>query len=81
MGEHEEGSIGLLEVFEGHRREGWGEALVAAKVNACLNKGEVPWTEVYPQNRASLRLHKKLGFSVVGSSKTCYLSRGTKGGR
>ena len=81
VGEHEEGSIGLLEVFEGHRREGWGEALVAAKVNACLNKGEVPWTEVYPQNRASLRLHKKLGFSVVGSSKTCYLSRGTKGGR
>ena len=75
VGEHEEGSIGLLEVRRRWRRSGWGEALEATKINDCLSRGELPWTEVYPQNKNSLTLQRKLGLSILPSSETCYLSR------
>ena len=52
VGEHAEGSIGLLEVFEGSRRRGWGQALLAAKVAQQLDGGVVPWAEVWPENKA-----------------------------
>lgn len=75
VGEHEEGSIGMLEVKRRWRRSGWGEALEAAKINDCLSRGELPWTEVYPQNKNSLTLQRKLGLTILPSSETCYLSR------
>ena len=75
VGEHEEGSIGMLEVRRRWRRSGWGEALEATKINDCLSRGELPWTEVYPQNKNSLTLQRKLGLTVLPSSETCYLSR------
>lgn len=75
VGEHEEGSIGMLEVRRRWRRSGWGEALEAAKINDCLARGELPWCEVYPQNKNSLTLQRKLGLTVLPSSETCYLSR------
>ena len=75
VGEHEEGSIGMLEVKRRWRRSGWGEALEATKINDCLSRGELPWTEVYPQNKNSLILQRKLGLTVLPSSETCYLSR------
>ena len=56
--------MGMLEVFEGHRREGWGTALAAAKVAAHLAAGELPWAEVWPENDASLALERAMGFEV-----------------
>lgn len=64
VGEHPEGALGMLEVFPEHRRQGWGEALSAAKVNRQLEAGYIPWAQVEPGNAASLGLLRKLGFSV-----------------
>ena len=64
VGENLEGSFGLLEVFEGHRRKGWGRALVSAKINQVLNRGQVPWCEIFPDNTASLELHTSLGMFI-----------------
>lgn len=74
IGEHPEGSMGMLEVFEGHRRAGWAQALEAAKINEQLSLGLVPWGEIYPDNRASLRLQRKLGLRVTPSNEQCFLS-------
>lgn len=78
VGEHEEGSIGMLEVFPGHRKAGWGAALEATKANAFLAAGQAPWTEVYPYNKGSVRLHRRLGFSVLDASLSAFVSRGPR---
>lgn len=75
VGEHQEGSIGMLEVFAGHRGKGWGEALAATKANEMLSRGYTPWTEIYPYNKASLRIHEKLGFTVYPATDQCFVSR------
>lgn len=75
VGEHPEGSIGMLEVFPGHRGEGWGEALAATKANEMLGRGFTPWTEAYPHNKASLRMFQKLGFAEYPATDQCFVSR------
>ena len=69
VGEHAEGAMGALEVLEGHRREGWGTALVAAKVARTLELGQTPWGEVWPDNAASLALEKRMGFAIGPSNE------------
>lgn len=76
IGEHPEGSIGMLHVLREFRRCGWGEALERAQINRCLQRGEIPWVEVSPKNRVSLRLQKKLGLTVVSSGRAGYVSGG-----
>ena len=74
VGEHAEGSIGLLEVFEGSRRRGWGQALLAAKVAQQLDEGVVPWAEVWPENKASRSLMEKAGFSCAPADGMWFIS-------
>ena len=74
VGEHAEGSIGLLEVFEGSRRRGWGQALLAAKVAQQLDEGMVPWAEVWPENEASRSLMEKAGFSCAPADGMWFIS-------
>lgn len=74
VGEHPSGSIGMLEVFPAWRRQGWGLALESAKIRETLDRGEVPWCEVFAGNEASLALQERLGLTVVASNETCYLS-------
>lgn len=69
VGEHAEGAMGALEVFEGHRRKGWGTALVAAKVARTLELDQTPWGEVWPDNAASLALEKRMGFAIEPSNE------------
>ncbi|MBQ9007401.1 MAG: GNAT family N-acetyltransferase [Atopobiaceae bacterium] len=63
IGEHPEGAFGILEVFEGHRREGWARTLESAKINQMLERGQTPWCEVFPDNEASLALQRALGLA------------------
>ena len=56
--------MGALEVFEGHRRTGWGTALAGAQVARQLGMGWRPWAEVWPDNKASLALERAMGFEV-----------------
>ncbi len=64
VGEHPEGAMGALEVFEGYRRAGWGTALAVAQVARQLERGWSPWAEVWPDNEASLALERAMGFEV-----------------
>ena len=66
VGEHLEGSMGLLYVFPKFRRRGFGEALEKFCIAKTIKKGFVPFGQVEKDNIASLALQKKLGFTVSG---------------
>ena len=73
VGEHPDGSFGLLEVFEGHRGNCWGQALESAKVNQSLERGQVPWCKVSPDDEASLALQRSLGLALGHVGELCSL--------
>lgn len=64
MGEHIEGSLGMLEVFEEHRRKGIAAELESYMINRQLSKGYLPYGDVIVGNEASLKLQRKLGLKV-----------------
>ena len=66
IGEHLEGSMGLLYVFPEFRRQGYGAALEKAFIKKTLEKGLVPFGQVEKDNRASLELQTKIGMTVSG---------------
>lgn len=61
IGTHTEGSMGLLEVWEKHRRQRVAEALEGYLINRLLLEGQTPYCNVVEGNDASMRLQKKLG--------------------
>lgn len=63
IGEHMEGSIGLLQVLEKHRRKGYGLALEMDMIRRTIEKGYIPFGQVVVGNTASLELQKKLGLT------------------
>lgn len=72
IGEHDEGSMGMLEVFPAYRRRGYARALEAALMNALHAAGRTPYCHVDPANRASIALQRTLGLTRVGSTQ-CWL--------
>ena len=64
IGEHAEGSIGMLEVLPQFQRCGIGEALEAFQTNRHLAEGYVPFGQVVEGNTASLKLQEKLGYTL-----------------
>lgn len=64
IGEHHEGSMGMLEVFPAYRRRGLGLALESYQINRFLSQGRVPFDQVIVGNEKSLSLQKKLGMTV-----------------
>ena len=75
VGEQTEGSMGMLEVFEDFRRHGWALALESAKICQVLDRGQTPWCEVWPDNKASVRLQHKLGLTVLPATEACFLAK------
>lgn len=65
IGYHNEGSIGLLEVFPSYRKMGIGSILQGTAVNEAIKRGMIPFGEVKENNYKSLNLQKKLGFSIA----------------
>lgn len=63
-GVHEEGGMGMLEVFAEHRRKGIGEALEAFVINRTLERKETPYAHIFTDNEASVSLQKKLGLKL-----------------
>ncbi len=63
LGWHEEGSMGLLHVFEPFRRRGYAYAMEGLQVNLMLARGELPFGQVVLGNDASMALQLKLGFT------------------
>lgn len=64
VGNHLEGSIGLLEVFPQYRRLGYGITLESYMVNQMLEKGLVPFGQIEINNEKSISLQNKLGFRI-----------------
>lgn len=64
IGNHLEGSIGVLEVFPQYRRLGYGAMLESYIVNLMLEKGLIPFAQIETNNKKSLALQHKLGFSI-----------------
>lgn len=64
IGEHAEGSMGMLEVLPQFRRMGIGAALEAHAIAGLLRHGRVPFCHIFAGNRASLALQKKLGLAL-----------------
>lgn len=63
IGEHLEGSMGLLHVFPEYRRRGFGAALQKHLMARTMEKGYVPFGQVEKGNLGSLELQKKLGMT------------------
>lgn len=60
-GEHEEGSMGMLEIFPEYRGRGLAMALETDLINRTLQKGYTPFCQIREDNPASIRLQEKLG--------------------
>ena len=66
IGEHLEGSMGVLYVFPEYRQRGFGTALQNCLIAKTMEKGFVPFGQVEKDNQKSLRLQKKLGMTRSG---------------
>lgn len=61
IGRHEEGSIGMLQVFPAYRRRNVGKALETFLINQSLELGHTPFVQVVEGNEKSVALQEKLG--------------------
>ena len=64
IGEHLEGSMGLLYVFPEYRRRGFGAALQRRLIAKTMDEGYIPFGQVEKDNAGSLELQKKLGMTI-----------------
>lgn len=64
IGEHDEGSIGMLVVVEKHRKQGFAQELLNYKCADQLRHGLLPFSQIEVQNTASINLHQKAGFTI-----------------
>ncbi len=60
-GVHEEGSVGMLHVFDEYRKKGIATALESFMINRELAAGNIPYGQVITDNTISLSLQSKLG--------------------
>ena len=63
VGEHLEGSMGLLYVFPEYRHRGYGAALQKHLMAKTMEEGFIPFGQVEKGNDASLRLQEKIGMT------------------
>jgi len=64
VGQHEEGSMGMLEIFPEYRRDGLASILESFTINRILGEGRIPYCQIFDDNEASLRLQEKLGLRI-----------------
>ncbi|WP_159442049.1 GNAT family N-acetyltransferase [Clostridium sp. Marseille-P2415] len=64
IGEHLEGSMGLLEVLPEYRRKGYGYKLETFLINHFLQLNVIPFCQVRINNSESLALQKKIGMEI-----------------
>lgn len=63
-GIHQEGSLGMLEVYADYRRQGIGRALEAFMINLHLSMGHTPYGNVAIENDTSMELQNKMKLCI-----------------
>ena len=63
IGEHLEGSMGILYVFPEYRHKGFGTDLELYLIAKTIEKGFIPFGQVEKDNEKSLRLQNKIGMT------------------
>ena len=74
VGEHVEGSLGMFVVFPEFRQMGYGLALEKEYLIRMMEKGEIPYCQVEPDNLPSMRLQEQLGM-VMSENVNCWMYR------
>ena len=74
IGEHLEGSMGLLYVFPPCRRRGYAAALERQMIARTMAEGFIPFGQVEKDNLASLALQRKLGMTL-SDNLICWMWR------
>lgn len=62
-GIHPEGAMGMLYIRPEYRGRGYGEALEQALISEIMDRGLVPYAQVFEDNVASISLQRKIGMS------------------
>lgn len=70
IGIHDEGSMGMLEIFESYRRKGYASLLEKYLINYFMDQGWIPFCQINIHNHASLMLQRKLGLTI--SQNECF---------
>lgn len=65
VGRHDDGNMGMLEVFEPFRRRGIGIALAQFMIAYVMTFGRTPICDVFTDNAASLAMQTKLGMTAA----------------
>lgn len=73
IGEHDEGTIGMLEVLPQHRRRGYARELEASSIARMLAAGRIPHGQVVLGNEPSFSLQRSLGMTVLPGVQ-CWVS-------
>ena len=73
IGQHLEGSMGLLEILPPYRRRGLGAELECFMIGKMLEQGLLPYCQFETGNLASRRLQEKLGLTVVDKKRIVWL--------
>ncbi|MGN1053412.1 MAG: GNAT family N-acetyltransferase, partial [Candidatus Scatosoma sp.] len=60
IGQHPEGSMGLLYIFPEFRRRGYAEELESFQINSILTEGRTPYAHIIEDNFKSFALQQKL---------------------
>lgn len=64
IGLHEEGSMGMLTVFDTYRKQGIGLTLEKYLINCMLEQGHTPYGHIFIDNQISLLMQRKLGLKI-----------------
>lgn len=80
VGEHSEGSMGMLEVFPAFRRRGLALALESFQINRYLAQGRVPYDQVIVGNTASMALQRKVGMTLSADTMAWLRRPGERSG-
>ncbi|MGN1276780.1 MAG: GNAT family N-acetyltransferase [Floccifex sp.] len=72
IGQHLEGSMGLLFVVEEFRGHGFGKELEMFLINHLLSNNQIPFSQVEINNIASISLQKKLGLTFTKAKQYWY---------
>ena len=71
-GLHNDGAMGMLEVFPGFRKLGIGRALEKFMINFCLSRSYVPYGQIIMGNEASFSLQSHLYMTVERQRTLCW---------